>query len=154
MTALSTTLIPHSEQDEHVLKDVQERLNHVVQHNQIKNKKPYHFSVLVCNDTHIQNLNKTYRHKDKPTNILSFPDGTEEDGVTHLGDLIISHETMQRESRDMGISSSDHWCHLIIHGILHLLGHDHEDEDEAEEMETLEIQWLAVLGIKNPYADT
>ena len=110
--------------------------------------------VQLMNDTDIQQLNKTYRGKDKPTNILSFPDGeTVEDGELYLGDLAISIPTMEKEAKELGISIEHHMTHLSIHGLLHLLGFDHEEDEEAEEMESLEIAILAQLDIKNPYED-
>lgn len=104
-------------------------------------------SIVLAGDDFIQNLNKTYRGKDKPTNVLSFPQ--DEPGM--LGDVILAYETLEKESRDQGKSFKDHALHMIVHGILHLLGHDHENDDDAQEMESLEIAILGDLGVKNPY---
>lgn len=134
--------------------DIHKWLDRVIDTHTLQLENPSHFSVVTCNDAHIQTLNKTYRDKDKPTNILSFPDGAMDEGKIHLGDLIISTETMTKEADDMGITTGDHWCHILVHGILHLLGHDHEKQEEATEMENLEVEWLARMGIKNPYEDT
>lgn len=106
-------------------------------------------SVVFSNDRQVQNLNKTFRHKDNPTNVLSFP--SEESG--ELGDIILAYETVMREAEENGISPLHHTLHLIIHGFLHLLGYDHEKEDEAQEMENLEIRILKDLHINNPYED-
>lgn len=106
-------------------------------------------SVVLTNDREIQNLNKTFRHKDNPTNVLSFP--SEEEG--ELGDIILAYETIMREAEEAGVSPRHHTIHLIIHGFLHLLGYDHEKENEAQRMEAMEIQILKDLNIANPYED-
>lgn len=99
-----------------------------------------------------QSLNAQYRGKDKPTNVLSFPfelpDGIE---LPLLGDLVICASVVAQEALDQQKKTSDHWAHMVIHGILHLLGYDHIDDTDAEEMETLEINLLAELDITNPY---
>lgn len=106
-------------------------------------------SVVFADDQEVQNLNKTFRHKDKPTNVLSFP--SEEKG--ELGDIILAYETVVQEAQMSGISPLHHTLHLVIHGFLHLLGYDHENENEAKEMENMEIRILKALNIKNPYED-
>lgn len=109
-------------------------------------------SILLADDATLQRLNATFRHKDKPTNVLSFPapDMPGQD-ADFLGDLALSHDTCAREAQEEGKSLADHMMHLVVHGTLHLLGYDHENEAEAEEMEALEVAVLASLGIKNPY---
>jgi probable rRNA maturation factor len=105
-------------------------------------------SLALADDTMVQNLNRDYRAKDKPTNVLSFP-------AAHgplLGDVIVAFETLQREAIEEGITPADHLAHLTIHGLLHLLGYDHETEAEAVAMEALETAILAGLGIKDPHA--
>jgi probable rRNA maturation factor len=103
-------------------------------------------------DASIQTLNRDWRGFDKPTNVLSFPDGDMGDeNLIHLGDVIVAHETLMREAQDLNISFNDHLTHLLLHGTLHLLGYDHIDDAEAELMENIEIQILKGLGIKNPY---
>lgn len=103
-------------------------------------------------DHEMQSLNAQFRQKDKATNVLSFPDHEGEDSsLIRLGDLAFGFETMKREADEMAISLSDHLRHLIIHGLLHLIGCDHENEDDAEEMEGLEIAALTVIGVGNPY---
>jgi len=100
----------------------------------------------------IQELNRNYRHKDKPTNVLSFPfekiDGIE---LPLLGDIVICAAVVAREAQQQHKPLLNHWAHMVVHGVLHLLGYDHIDEVEAEEMETLEIKVLQGLGINNPY---
>lgn len=97
-------------------------------------------------------LNHDYRGKDKPTNVLSFPfeapAGVELD---LLGDLIICRQVVEFEAKEQGKDLLSHWAHMVIHGSLHLLGYDHIEDEEAEEMESLEISILNTLGYKNPY---
>lgn len=106
-------------------------------------------SVVFTDNKAIQELNKTFRHYNKPTNVLSFPSEEKEE----LGDIILAYETIEKEAFESGISLLHHTLHLIIHGFLHLLGYDHEEEEAAEIMENLEIQILASLNITNPYED-
>lgn len=120
--------------------------------------EPYELSLVLTTDAEIRILNKMWRGQDKPTNVLSFPgdmDIVPEDAPVLLGDVVVAFETTQREVDDQGLAAnlSDHLSHLIVHGVLHLLGYDHEIESEAEEMEQLEIELLAGLAIPNPYAD-
>ena len=115
----------------------------------------------LSNDKEIQKLNREFRGLDKPTNVLSFAAIDDPDFDKNLelfddieiGDIIIALETMQREAKEKGISLQDHFCHLFTHGILHLLGFDHMEDDEAEYMEDFEINILKNLNIKNPYGD-
>jgi len=97
-------------------------------------------------------LNSRYRGKDQPTNVLSFPaelpPGLD---IPLLGDIVICAPLVGEESAAQGKSLSAHWAHLVIHGVLHLLGHDHQDEHEAVEMEAIEFELLASLGFGNPY---
>ncbi|HVY19207.1 MAG TPA: rRNA maturation RNase YbeY [Bauldia sp.] len=110
-------------------------------------------SLLFTDDAHIRVLNKRYRRKDKPTNVLSFPAPAAVRGKfgPQLGDLVFAAETIAGEAERDGISLNDHLAHLVVHGFLHLLGHDHEDESEATVMENLETSILARLGIADPY---
>lgn len=115
-------------------------------------------SVVLCDDQFIRKLNRDYRHKDKPTNVLSFPQidfrGGEAPGdPVPLGDLILAFPTIAREAGEQNKSFQAHFTHLIVHGTLHLLGYDHEENDEAEEMEAIEIIALKKLGIENPYSE-
>ncbi|MCW2269536.1 Endoribonuclease YbeY [compost metagenome] len=100
-------------------------------------------------------LNHTYRHKDYATNVLSFPADVPDDllDIPLLGDLVICVAVVEREAAEQGKSLEAHWAHLVIHGCLHLLGYDHIEDDEAEEMEALEQELLAELGHPDPYAD-
>jgi len=122
---------------------------------------PRHYEVsLVLGDDALQrSLNNQYRGKDSSTNVLSFPsdeidaDSFPKEAPVPLGDIIVAFETVMNECEKDEVSFSDHFCHLIVHGILHLAGYDHETPDEAEAMESLEIEILSKLGIRNPYAD-
>lgn len=112
-------------------------------------------SLLFTDDAAIRKLNREWREKDKPTNVLSFP-GSDPQGDVYgplLGDIVFAHETVLREAEEMGIEFSDHVSHLIVHGLLHLFDYDHQDNDEAELMESLEKAILASIGIDDPYAD-
>ncbi|MGU9982106.1 rRNA maturation RNase YbeY [Phreatobacter sp. HK31-P] len=105
-------------------------------------------SLALADDAAVQALNRDYRAKDKPTNVLSFP-------AAHgplLGDVIIAWETLIREAAEEDLTPVDHLTHLTIHGLLHLLGYDHETEAEALRMEALETSILAGLGIRDPHA--
>jgi probable rRNA maturation factor len=97
-------------------------------------------------------LNSRYRGKDQPTNVLSFPAELPPDlGIPLLGDIVLCAPLVGEESAVQNKSLSAHWAHLVIHGVLHLLGHDHQDEREAAEMEAIEVELLASLGFANPY---
>lgn len=107
-------------------------------------------SVALANDEQVAILNGQFRGKPKPTNVLSFPSGVgSPEGF--LGDIILAFETVAREAIEQDVSLEHHVQHLIVHGILHLLGLDHETMGDAEFMEALEIQILARLGVDNPY---
>ncbi|KAF1051961.1 MAG: Endoribonuclease YbeY [Stenotrophomonas maltophilia] len=99
-------------------------------------------------------LNRTWRHKDYATNVLSFPADVPDEflDIPLLGDLVICAPVVEREAAEQGKPAAAHWAHLVIHGCLHLLGYDHIDDDEAEEMEGLERELLAGLGYPDPYA--
>jgi probable rRNA maturation factor len=96
-------------------------------------------------------LNFRYRHKDKPTNVLSFPYDGETLDVPVLGDIVICAEVVEREAKEQGKEARAHWAHMVVHGCLHLLGYDHEIDAEAEEMERRERLILAGLGFPDPY---
>jgi probable rRNA maturation factor len=112
-------------------------------------------AVALIDDRAMRKLNKTYRGKDKPTNVLSFPSGeagAESKRATRpLGDVAIALGTVKREAKAQGKSVGDHLTHLMVHAVLHLLGYDHEADPDAEEMEALERKALATLGIADPY---
>ncbi len=112
-------------------------------------------SVLLADDVAIHALNKTYRGIDRPTNVLSFAalDDVDEPIVDPLllGDIVVAFETTKREAEEQKISMADHLFHLIVHGVLHLIGYDHMTDADAAEMEALEIEILARNGMENPY---
>ena len=119
-------------------------------------------SVLFTSDAEIHALNREWRDRDKPTNVLSFPMLEREDLLAlspdgppeMLGDIALAHETCAREAAEKGIALEAHATHLIVHGLLHLAGHDHEISDaDADAMELLEIKTLALLGLPDPYGD-
>ena len=105
-------------------------------------------SVALIDDTAIQALNRDYRGKDKPTNVLSFPS---QGPAPILGDITLALETVMQEANEKNISAADHMVHLLIHGFLHLQGYGHETDEEAAVMEALEIAALHDLKIDNPY---
>jgi probable rRNA maturation factor len=118
-------------------------------------------SLVLADDAMVRRLNRDYRGQDKATNVLSFAamDGT--DGAKHpgadgppllLGDLIVAFETTAAESAQSGKSLADHFSHLIVHGMLHLLGYDHQTDAQAKRMEGLEVRILREMGIDDPYA--
>ena len=119
-------------------------------------------SVLFVDDDEVHALNREWRGKDKPTNVLSFPmleredllDLSSEGPPELLGDIALALETCAREAQDKTIGLADHATHLLVHGFLHLAGHDHEiSAEDARDMEVLEIKALALLGIADPYGD-
>jgi probable rRNA maturation factor len=110
--------------------------------------------VRIVDEQESAELNEQYRHKSGPTNILSFPaDLPEGIELDLLGDLVICAPVVEKEAREQGKALSHHWAHIIVHGVLHLLGYDHIDDDEAELMENKEIAILHKLHINNPYIE-
>ena len=121
---------------------------------------PQIVSLLLCNDVDMHSMNFLHRGFDKSTNILSFPAGDDlypNDDMLGMdggiGDIAIAGETVMREAAEAGIAAGDHLLHLFTHGVLHLLGYDHIDDQMADEMETLEIALLGQMKIANPYLD-
>ena len=106
--------------------------------------------VLLTDDAGVQDLNARFRDKDRPTNVLSFP--AAESAFPHLGDVVLGFGYCAAEAEVQGKTLSNHQSHLVVHGVLHLLGRDHEDDAEAEEMEAEEREILASLGVADPYA--
>jgi probable rRNA maturation factor len=116
-------------------------------------RPPAEACVALSDDATVRGLNARFRGKDKPTNVLSFPalERFGEASPPSLGDIVLAQETIEREAAEQGVAAAHHLQHLVVHGLLHLLGFDHETEDEAQEMEGIEIEVLATLGIPNPY---
>ena len=107
-------------------------------------------TILLGDDERLKDLNSTFRGKDKPTNVLSFP--AHKDGSAYLGDIAIAYGVTATEAQAAGKSFGDHAVHLAVHGVLHLMGYDHETTRDARIMEPLESSILAELGIADPYA--
>lgn len=105
--------------------------------------------VLLTDDAAVRDLNGRFRDKDKPTNVLSFP--APESAAPHLGDIVLAYGVCATEAEAQGKTLADHLSHLVVHGVLHLLGRDHEDDAEAEEMEAEEREILAQIGVADPY---
>ncbi|KQR53230.1 rRNA maturation RNase YbeY [Brevundimonas sp. Leaf168] len=105
--------------------------------------------VLLTDDAAVRELNGRFRDKDKPTNVLSFP--APENAFPHLGDIVLAYGVCATEAEAQGKTLADHLSHLVVHGVLHLLGRDHEDDAEAEEMEAEERDILAQIGVADPY---
>jgi probable rRNA maturation factor len=111
-------------------------------------------SIVLADDPTVHSLNKDFRDRDEATDVLSFPGpGAVAGGPAMLGDVIIAYETASRDARRDGKRLADHLCHLVVHGVLHLLGHDHQSPKEARHMEGLEVTILGDLGIADPYAE-
>lgn len=118
-------------------------------------------SVRLTSDDEVHALNRQYRQKDQPTNVLSFPmvqadlldtvSQNSDDGELLLGDIVLACGVCSAEAAERGITVEQHATHLMVHGVLHLLGYDHLDDEEAEAMEEIERQALATLGIADPY---
>jgi len=120
---------------------------------------PAEMSIVLADDEIVRVLNRDYRGKDKPTNVLSFAflddesdSSPDPDAPLMLGDIVLSLDTLTREAVEQHKSFSHHLTHLVIHGVLHLLGHDHVNDDEAERMEALETRILDRLDVPDPYA--
>jgi probable rRNA maturation factor len=119
-------------------------------------------AVRLTSDAEVRTLNRQYRQQDKPTNVLSFPMvqpdliealANTDDGEVLLGDIVLAYETCAREAAEKGVPLADHAAHLIVHGVLHLLGYDHIDDAEAEAMEDIERAAMSALGLHDPYED-
>lgn len=139
--------------------DIQLWLDTLLSHQNIAEKE---MTVRIVDEAEIQQLNQQYRGKDKTTNVLSFPfempELTLPDGVDmdesmsdFLGDIVICAQVVKQESKEQNKLLRDHWAHMLIHGTLHLLGYDHIEEQDAEEMESIEIAILQKLAIDDPY---
>ncbi|MCU7819580.1 MAG: rRNA maturation RNase YbeY [gamma proteobacterium symbiont of Lucinoma myriamae] len=132
--------------------EAQQKKNH---HQSVNSE--YELTIRIVDKDEIQSLNKTYRHKDKATNVLSFPyedfpfDAPVEIQLPLLGDLVICHDIVVEEAQQQNKTVEAHWAHMVVHGVLHLKGYDHINDDEAQEMEALEIEILKKLTIADPY---
>ena len=116
-------------------------------------RRSYVLSVRVVGEARSRTLNARYRRKDRPTNVLSFAGaGVGPDGLHYLGELVICAAVVAREARVQGKPRESHWAHMMVHGVLHLLGFDHERPAEARKMASREIQILDRLGFSDPYA--
>jgi len=114
---------------------------------------PAELSILLADDARLRDLNRRYRGLDRATNVLSFPGdlGAANGAPALLGDLALARETLVREAAEQSKPLADHLSHLVVHGVLHLLGYDHEEAAAAARMERLEIALLAGLGVPDPY---
>ena len=137
--------------------DIQNWLEQVVGHVGAGTGRRVEISVRIVDEAEGRALNKQFREQDSATNVLSFPLSDAEvseppaDLPLALGDIVICEPVVAREASEQGKKDSDHWAHLLVHGALHLMGYDHETDDEAREMESLEARILALGGIENPY---
>jgi len=117
--------------------------------------KEYDVSVRVVDSAEMQTLNRDFRGKDKPTNVLSFPGGDvaglPKDESQGLGDVVVCAEIVRDEAAAQNKALEDHWAHMLVHGTLHLLGYDHISDEQAGDMEGLEVKILTTIGVADPY---
>ena len=143
-------------QSEHSLRMLVDRVLEATLHGLEFDDVDSELSLVFTDDANIRTINSKWRYIDKATNVLSFPAFSIQPGQRPgpiLGDIVIARETVQREAQEENKSFDDHLSHLIVHGLLHLTGYDHQNDDEAEQMESLERKILASLGISDPYND-
>lgn len=118
------------------------------------NKPAVTVSIRIVDKDEITQLNKKYRNIDKATNVLSFPyEALPDVDLNFLGDVVVCAAVVEAEALEQSKTSEQHWAHMVIHGVLHLIGYDHVEEKQAEEMEALEIDILSNLGIPDPYGE-
>lgn len=111
--------------------------------------------IRIVDEEESRQLNRDYRGRDKPTNVLSFPfEAPPEVAMEHLGDLVICAPVVAEEAAWQGKLLQHHWAHMVVHGMLHLQGYDHQNQEEAEQMESLEQKLLEDMGIPDPYRET
>lgn len=135
---------------------LQPALDAVAHHRVLAGHWPAEACIALTDDAAMRRLNGQFRSKDKPTNVLSFPAAASPGapaGSRQIGDIALGYETVVREAGELDIPPLDHIRHLVIHGLLHLMGFDHETDDDAEAMEALEIELLASIGLPNPYEE-
>jgi probable rRNA maturation factor len=135
---------------------IQQAAAALAQHGQVSVAPGSEASVVLGSDALVRRLNRTYRGKDAATNVLSFPfqrpPGAGPEEGAYLGDVVLAAETVQLEADGRGIERKHHLQHLVVHGLLHLMGYDHDTDSEAEAMERLEVDILATIGVSDPYA--
>ncbi len=137
--------------------DIQNWLEQVIAQVGADTARDVEISVKIVDEAEGRELNKRFRQQDNATNVLSFPladasiEDLQIDSPLALGDIVICGPVVAREASEQGKKSSDHWAHLLVHGALHLFGYDHETDQVAQEMETLEARILALGGVDNPY---
>lgn len=121
----------------------------------VAEKKPdTELTVRIVDETESAALNEEYRNKTGSTNVLSFPfECPDEVELNLLGDLVICAPVVEREAKQQGKQSQAHWAHMLVHGVLHLLGYDHIEDQDAEKMEAREVEIMALLGFSNPYLE-
>jgi len=134
---------------------IEQWVKHVLSH-QLNTANFPEINIQVVDEVLISELNETYRHKSGPTNVLSFPFEAppglpEEEAEALLGDIVICAQVVSREAEQQDKTLQAHWAHMVVHGVLHLLGYDHLEDQEADAMESLEVQLLNELAFPNPY---
>ena len=142
--AVDTTATPSK-------KDIQQWAKTVLEDRQIEKAE---LSISIVSSDEIQQLNNDYRKKDKPTNVLSFPSDIPDfipQDIPELGDIFLCHDVIAKEASEQNKPLIAHYTHLVIHGVLHLLGYDHVEDAEADAMEAIEIKIMHNLGYPNPY---
>ena len=127
---------------------LQTRLKQAAEAARLAAKRKGDFAILLADDRTLRRLNRDFRGKDKATNVLSFPAAA----AAYQGDIAIAYGVTRREAKAVGKSFADHAAHLVVHGVLHLAGHDHQRPKDAKVMEALEVKILARFGIADPYA--
>jgi probable rRNA maturation factor len=157
-TPLVETVVEEARWRSAGLEDIAERAARAALAEAGRDPDRHEISLLACDDARIASLNADFRQRPQPTNVLSWPafDAPPQPGPDgerlSLGDLALAYETCAREAAAAGIPLGEHAAHLVVHGVLHLLGHDHDDDAEAEAMEAFETKALARLGLPNPYS--
>lgn len=133
---------------------IQSCIEATVRRTESDSKKAVEIAVRIVDEDEGRALNRRFRQQDQPTNVLSFPAGSNElpdELPQSLGDLVLCGPVVEREAAEQGKPAASHWQHMLVHGVLHLLGLDHQDTAEAQTMESLEIEILAQRGIADPY---